>query len=383
MYKDMSNRKLTPRGAPMQREIINPHRAALLNKMEQGKNNLTLDQCDSGLGDSFKSQEGSYERLDQDTANLLDLQDLSIIDEDDEAMKNRHPGPCKSLPVSTPTSCSAQNSSLQISPAEHVMNFAQSNDVRYLLAPMRDDLMMQNEDGDTPLHLAIIHGSPIVESLITIAPNKECLNIYNDLRQTPLHLAVLTKQPAVVNALMRHGAAIDAVDRNGRTPLHLACEQGDMSCIQVLTSPLRCNSGINDEVRDYLVMMLDARDYKGFSALHLAAKGNFVDAVGLLINFGANVDLPDATAGRTAVHHAIEDNNFGMLRVLLFDYKANVNAQRCDESTPLHIAAGRGLLEMSAMLLAAGADLSIPNCENETPLDNATEEVINVLKKYL
>jgi NF-kappa-B inhibitor epsilon len=64
-----------------------------------------------------------------------------------------------------------------------------------------------------------------------------------------------------------------------------------------------------------------------------------------------------------------------MLRILLFNYKANVNAQRYDECTPLHIAAGRGLLNITALLLAAGADLSIPNNENETPLDNATVEV--------
>lgn len=62
---------------------------------------------------------------------------------------------------------------------------------------------------------------------------------------------------------MKNGAAIDAVDRLGRTPLHLACEQGEMSCIQILTSPLRCDSGISDEGRDYLVTMLDARDYRG------------------------------------------------------------------------------------------------------------------------
>lgn len=150
----MSNHKekpvLTARGAPMQREIINPRRAALLNKMDQGKNNLMVDQCDSGLGDSFKSQDGSFERFDQDTANLLDLRDLSIIDEDDDSMKNRHPGPCKSFPVPTTSAPSSlQNSSPQKSPVENVMNFAQSNDVRYLLAPMRDNLMMQNEDGDT------------------------------------------------------------------------------------------------------------------------------------------------------------------------------------------------------------------------------------------
>lgn len=90
----------------------------------------------------------------------------------------------------------------------------------------------------------------------------------------------------------------------------------------------------------------------------------------------------DATAGRTAVHHAIEENNFRMLRVLLHDYGANVNAQRCDESTPLHIAAGLGLIDMSGLLIAAGADMSIANRENETPLDNATEEVSNFVSSY-
>jgi hypothetical protein len=111
--------------------------------MDQGKHQT--DQCDSGLGDSFKSQEGSFERSERDNTSLL--QELSISD--DDCMKNRHPGPCQPLPTTTSAPSPVQTSQPQMSPVENVMNFAQSNDFRYLLAPYREQLRMQNEDGDT------------------------------------------------------------------------------------------------------------------------------------------------------------------------------------------------------------------------------------------
>lgn len=64
-----------------------------------------------------------------------------------------------------------------------------------------------------------------------------------------------------------------------------------------------------------------------------------------------------------------------MLNFLLHNCCASVNAQRHDECTPLHIAAGRGMLAITGRLLAAGGDLSIQNSDGETPLDHATPEV--------
>lgn len=64
-----------------------------------------------------------------------------------------------------------------------------------------------------------------------------------------------------------------------------------------------------------------------------------------------------------------------MVNFLLHNCSASVNAKRYDENTPLHIAAGRGLVPMTARLLAAGGDLSIANSDDETPLDHATPEV--------
>ncbi|KAK3741767.1 hypothetical protein QZH41_002173 [Actinostola sp. cb2023] len=214
---------------------------------------------------------------------------------DDASTNNRHPEPCSPPKTIAP---SPKEMPHHASPIQSVMNFAQCNDVRYLLAPYRQHLLVQNEDGDTPIHLAIIHSLPHIDAFVSIVPSKDCLNIFNYLRQTPLHLAVITRQPSVVSLLLHAGASIDLVDRNGKTALHLACERGDVDIIRILTQFLINTHGSDSWAVD---VMLNARDYKGFSALHLAVMTNGFDAIGLLVSLGANIDLPDGTSGRTAV----------------------------------------------------------------------------------
>lgn len=61
-----------------------------------------------------------------------------------------------------------------------------------------------------------------------------CLLISASLLQTPLHLAVYLEQPSVVQALIHKGVNPGLQDRNGNTPLHLACEQQRLCCAQQL-----------------------------------------------------------------------------------------------------------------------------------------------------
>lgn len=81
--------------------------------------------------------------------------------------------------------------------------------------------------------------------------------------QTPLHLAVITKQPFIVRKLLLAGANIDLRDRNGKTALHLACERGDELCVKEITRPLLEKDSYNDDMKEKLQDMLDARDYQG------------------------------------------------------------------------------------------------------------------------
>lgn len=47
---------------------------------------------------------------------------------------------------------------------------------------------------------------------------------------------------------------------------------------------------------------------------------------------------------------------------------ANVNAQMCSGNSALHSASGRGLLPLVRTLVRSGADSSLKNCHNDTPL---------------
>uniref|UniRef100_A0A1B0G1K9 Uncharacterized protein n=1 Tax=Glossina morsitans morsitans TaxID=37546 RepID=A0A1B0G1K9_GLOMM len=90
-----------------------------------------------------------------------------------------------------------------------------------------EQFYQQNDDGDTPLHLACISGSvDVVAALICMAPHPCLLNIQNDDCQTPLHLAALTAQPKILRMLLIAGAEPTIRNRNGNTALHLACISG-------------------------------------------------------------------------------------------------------------------------------------------------------------
>lgn len=72
--------------------------------------------------------------------------------------------------------------------------------------------------------------------------------------QTPLHLAVITNQPEIAKALLEAGCDPELRDFRGNTPLHLACEQGCLASVGVLTQS--CGT-------QHLHSILQATNYNG------------------------------------------------------------------------------------------------------------------------
>ncbi len=62
--------------------------------------------------------------------------------------------------------------------------------------------------------------------------------------QSPLHLAVITRQDKVIQYLLKANANPLVCDRNGDTPLHLACKYG---FIQGIVPLVTRNTRINAE----------------------------------------------------------------------------------------------------------------------------------------
>lgn len=96
---------------------------------------------------------------------------------------------------------------------------------------------------------------------------------------TPLYCAAAWNRPAAVKKLDELGCPSWVRSEEGRTPVHVAAEQGWVALIDLLVRELRNK--------------VDSRDAYQFTPLHSAANGGHVGTIQKLINFSHDVDVRD------------------------------------------------------------------------------------------
>ncbi|KAL8185654.1 UNVERIFIED_CONTAM: hypothetical protein K2H54_056690 [Gekko kuhli] len=219
---------------------------------------------------------------------------------------------------------------------------------------------------DGLLHLAIIHCMPSIALCCIAHLPMEVLEIQNDLFQTSLHLSVYLEQSNVVQELVLRGVNTALQDRNGNTPLHLACEQQSLECAQLLLEPV---FGKPLESRRTL-QNLQLQNWQGLTCLHISTlKGN-LQLMALLVKSGADINVQDGTSGKTPLHLAVENHDEMAVKHLL-QMGAQVDARMYNGCTPLHLAVGRKDAAIAAILCHSGADTLLRNMEDETAQDLA------------
>uniref|UniRef100_A0A7N8YAA0 NF-kappa-B inhibitor alpha n=1 Tax=Mastacembelus armatus TaxID=205130 RepID=A0A7N8YAA0_9TELE len=187
------------------------------------------------------------------------------------------------------------------------------------------------EDGDTLLHLAIIHeAKDYIKSMIDLSKNTDFLNAQNDLRQTPLHLAVVTNQADVCQHLLASGCDPTLVDNRGDTPLHIACRHGNLLCFSVITQ--NCQ-------KEHLHKMMAACNYHGQNCLHLASVHGFLSLVENMVELGADINAKEQHNGRSALHLAVDQQNLSLVKLLL-KKGADPNLLSSGGHTPYHLTYG-------------------------------------------
>ncbi|KAM6329878.1 nuclear factor NF-kappa-B p100 subunit [Podargus strigoides] len=249
--------------------------------------------------------------------------------------------------------------------AHALLDYSVTADPRMLLAVQRHLAASQDENGDTPLHLAIIHEqTAVIKQLIEVVisiPRQQIINISNNLQQTPLHLAVITKQPQVVQLLLQARADPTLLDRYGNSLLHLALQAGDEEMLKTLLANL-------GSAAPYL---LHLPNFHGLLPVHLAVKAKSLACLDLLVRMGADVNAVERQGGRTPLHLAVEMENLNMATHLVKKLGVDVNSRTFAGNTPLHLAAGLGSPTLTKLLLKAGADML---CENDEPVSPSSSE---------
>ena len=158
---------------------------------------------------------------------------------------------------------------------------------------------------------------------------------------TPLHEAALSGDLDRARELLETGGYCNNVNYRGyygQTPLHNACRRGHLhsacagGCVALVRTLL------HDHNAD-----VNAQDNDNNTPLHVAAANGKEDVALALINeFGCDTNIRGSEYGRTVLHSACEGGCVALVKTLIRDHNADVNAQDDDNNTPLHYAAANG-----------------------------------------
>lgn len=125
--------------------------------------------------------------------------------------------------------------------------------------------------------------------------------------------------------------------------------------------------------------LVNSHSFDGYTPLGLAAHFGQEEAAAYLLGHGADPNLKgtDGKLNNMPLHASIAGNHMNLVHMLL-EKGADIDS-RCEGElrkgfTPLHVAVHFDRLEIAKLLIAQGANLSIPNSESLTPLAYASSK---------
>jgi ankyrin len=286
-----------------------------------------------------------------------------------------------------------------------VQSFGAAADTRLVEAAMRNDMGAvrslvaahadvngRSEDGSSALHWAVRVGDLETAGLLLKAgADAKLADLYG---VTPLYLACSIGNAAMIRLILDAGADPNSTDGNGETALMTAAVVGDLESIRLLL-----DRGAK----------VDARE-PGYqqTALMIAVRENYPDVVRLLVERGADVNaqtrvgqtpewfkpnsnpafghgiginrggLPDRGSripipgGMTPLLYAARDGRLEITRMLV-EAGADVNKTEANAITPLVVAINNNKFPVARYIVDHGADLNAADWYGRTPLWSAVE----------
>ena len=226
----------------------------------------------------------------------------------------------------------------------HVAVQAKNKDaVAALLAHPDIDPNALNDQGLAPLHRAAQDNNTAV-ALILLAHDQIDVNAAGPpLNATPFYAAVDNKKAPMAKLLLDHGADINAPVSSGYTPLHNACQAGNLAIVKWLMKP-------DTGTKKHPPALLNLVAQDGATALHRAVRGHHASVVAQLMK---SPDIDPNTADRDGwapLHDAVMVANHDMVKALLGAPHTDAALPGPNGVTPLHLV---GSTEQAMPLIQA------------------------------
>ncbi|EDW68267.2 LOW QUALITY PROTEIN: uncharacterized protein Dvir_GJ24619 [Drosophila virilis] len=271
-----------------------------------------------------------------------------------------------------------------------------------------------DEDGFTPLHLAVIQGNLAMVNLLLA--NKADVNAVDNEGHSVVHWATVCGEIEALRAVLAAGASVAQPDVNGGTPLHYAAQMCGASydnklksnssklALEILGILLaHPQSSVDVQDKDGRQPLLwaasagsakavialvkagarvESADKDGLTALHCAGSRGHTECIDTLISLcGAPTDLID-TNGCTALHYAVTLGHADATARLL-DLEADPNRQDRKGRTPAHCGCSKGQFETLKLLKERGANLWLRNAKGDLPMHEAAASGRRELLEWL
>lgn len=227
------------------------------------------------------------------------------------------------------------------------LSFIPEEFVREEQSFIADDLAEQS----TTLHRAIAQNDiPTIKRLISEEAN---VNAVTKQGYTPLHIAAFYGFEEAIEILLQSGANSNLQNRFGETPLSLALWGKHTSIIRLLT---------NHEVRQEQLTFYES---EGYTPLHRAIEQGDSQTVKRLLS--EKIDTQAITKkGYTYLHLAAIQGDAALIELLVMQ-GAFVDARTLTGNTPLLLATFHGHPDAVRKLLEYGANLELANNKSVTP----------------
>ncbi len=211
------------------------------------------------------------------------------------------------------------------------------------------DIDEPNNDGDTPLHIAVDCGwLDVVKRLISLGAN---INYENKKFKTPVILATELISPYdmdMFRLLIKEGANVDSHTKNGNSVLLSASKFGNIDLIQTL---INLNANLNLKFHD------------GATALMRASYYNYINIARMLLQHGALINETN-NRNETAVYIASFRGNYEIVRILV-ESGANIELEDIDGDTPLTVACYEDRAKIISFLLKNNANVNKQVCSSD------------------